>query len=424
MRSPIACMAAALLALLLTANAHAETPPVTQGTVREEPAQPDPVALLDQTEKIVSERYYNRAALPAFRDTLDSYRETARTAADVGTAIAEALRTLGGTHTGRFTPDQIEYYELMDIFRPAGTDKNGDAIVPGGRIDYAGIGMVPRRIDGRLFVAQLYGGAPALKAGLRVGDEILSVDGKPYEPIASFKDHVFGSVTFQIRRHADAPPLDIGVPVVQMYPNRSLREAIRQSVRIIEQDGRRIGYLRIWTYAAGGMNALLTEILSSETLRSTDGLVLDLRSRWGGSASEAAEFFLGRARDMTVIDRNGKEKAVIARFRKPLVAIVDQNTRSSMEIFAYSLQQAGVPLIGTKTAGAVLAARAFLLDDHSLLELAVSDVKIDGKQLEGAGVTPGIAVPFDIRYAAGADPQFDRALIELTRILNVPAIPI
>ncbi len=38
--------------------------------------------------------------------------------------------------------------------------------------------------------------------------------------------------------------------------------------------------------------------------------------------------------------------------------------------------------------------------------LAVNDVKIDGRRLENVGVSPDIDVPYDIRYSAGADPQF------------------
>ena len=117
------------------------------------------------------------------------------------------------------------------------------------------------------------------------------------------------------------------------------------------------------------------------------------------------------------IGSDGKERVTVARWRKPLVASIDQGTRSSMEIIVYSLQQAGVPLIGSTTAGAVLTARSFLLGDQSLMLLAINDVRLDGRRLEGVGVAPDIAVPFDIRYADGADPQFDRAVLELQRKL-------
>ena len=67
-------------------------------------------------------------------------------------------------------------------------------------------------------------------------------------------------------------------------------------------------------------------------------------------------------------------------------------------------------LIGQRTEGAVLAATAFLIGDDGLLLLAVEDVLVDGQRLEGVGVTPTIEVPFDSRYAAGGDPQLDRAV--------------
>jgi carboxyl-terminal processing protease len=41
-------------------------------------------------------------------------------------------------------------------------------------------------------------------------------------------------------------------------------------------------------------------------------------------------------------------------------------------------------------------------------------VRVDGERLDGIGVDPTIAVPFDPRYAAGSDPQLDRAIAVLS----------
>jgi C-terminal processing protease CtpA/Prc len=120
---------------------------------------------------------------------------------------------------------------------------------------------------------------------------------------------------------------------------------------------------------------------------------------------------------MTLIDRDGRERVANVRWRKPVVGIIDAGSRSGMEILAFSLQRAGVPLIGSRTAGAVLAGRAFMLRDNSLLLLAVMDVRVDGTRLEGQGISPTIDVPYDIRYSAGSDPQFDRAVDEMSRLL-------
>ena len=42
--------------------------------------------------------------------------------------------------------------------------------------------------------------------------------------------------------------------------------------------------------------------------------------------------------------------------------------------------------------------------------LAVDNAAVDGERIEGKGVAPTIEVPFDIRYAAGKDPQLDKAV--------------
>src|SRR5271168_5544985 len=73
-------------------------------------------------------------------------------------------------------------------------------------------------------------------------------------------------------------------------------------------------------------------------------------------------------------------------------------------------------LIGTRTEGAVLAATAFLIGDQGLLLLAVDDVRVDGERLEGVGVAPTIEVAFDPRYAAGSDPQLERAVQILSQV--------
>jgi carboxyl-terminal processing protease len=49
-------------------------------------------------------------------------------------------------------------------------------------------------------------------------------------------------------------------------------------------------------------------------------------------------------------------------------------------------------------------------DRGDLLLQAVADVTVDGQRLEGVGVTPTIEVPFNPIYAAGRDPQLERAV--------------
>jgi carboxyl-terminal processing protease len=374
-------------------------------------------ALVDEVRELVQKNFYDPEGLAAFDAAMQRGRKAVQSGAEPDGVVARSLQALEASHTGRYTPDQIEYYELMDIFRPGGKRRQ-TLFPPEGNVTYAGVGIAPRMLEGRHFIAHVYHGSPAERAGLRAGDEILAVDGKPYEPIGSFEGKAGRDVSVQVRRKEDEAAFTLMTPVVTIDPNEMFRNAIRSSAHVFDKDGRRLGYVRLWSYAARGVEQVLTALLSSDPLKDADGLVLDLRSRWGGAPADAAEMFIGRSRDMTFIDREGRETAVNARWRKPVVAIIDQGTRSGMEILAYSLKHAGVPLIGTRTAGAVLAGRGFLLDDNSLLVLAVADVKVDGQRLEGAGVSPDIEIAYDIRHAGGADPQFDRAATELLRRLG------
>jgi carboxyl-terminal processing protease len=94
--------------------------------------------------------------------------------------------------------------------------------------------------------------------------------------------------------------------------------------------------------------------------------------------------------------------------------LVNGGTRSGKEVLAYGFKKNGFgKVIGERTAGALLAGTAFLLSDGSLLILAVEDAAVDGERIEGKGVPPSIEVPFDIRYAAGKDPQLDKAIAVL-----------
>ncbi len=383
-------------------------------------AAPTGVTLLDETVRRIEERFYDPAALDRFREAATAAAMTLPDNPDpdqLGGAIAAALSSLDASHTGRFTPDSIDYYELSDVFRYGIRDRLRALYPPRGEIRYAGIGLIVSDIDGRRFAAKVYDGSPAARAGIRVGDEILSADGAPYEEVASFRGKEGKTVAIELRRRADAAPVTVTVHVERLQPTDTLLTAIRDSAAVIERDGRRIGYIRLWTYHDNRVADVLAEALSTGRLADIDGLVLDMRSRWGGAPGDAGEMFLGGTPSMMVTDRRGRDSYATFRWHGPIVGIIDAGTRSGMEVLAYGLQQKGVRLVGANSAGALLAGQAFMLSDDSLLEIAVLDVRLDGVRLEGRGVAPDVPVAFDIRYAEGRDPQREAAIEEMSRQL-------
>ena len=375
------------------------------------------LALVEEVGRLLRRHFYDRDAVERVWDEARAGHSAALpadpTREQVAAALDAMLAELGASHTGHYTPGELAYYELLDIFARDDWAPRLRRLFPGGDVAYTGIGVVPRALAGGVFLAGVYHGGPAARAGLRVGDEIVAADGEPFDPIASFVGKAGKPVTLEVRRVAGGPTVPVEVVPERIRPNEMFLKALRASVRVIEHEGQRLGYIRIWSYARRQYHRALVEALAEGGLKDVDGLVLDLRGGWGGAQPEYAELFVGGAPVMTFVGRNGREAFASFRWRRPVVVLVDEGTRSGKEVITYGLQRRDVPVIGTRTAGALLAGRGFLLSDGSLLVLAVSDVRVEGERLEGRGVVPDVEVAFPLAYAAGRDPQLDAALGKL-----------
>lgn len=374
-------------------------------------------ALIDEISALVSRHFYDPEAAArvwprAFEDHAAGLPPDP-SEDQIEAAVDSMLASFGASHTDLYTADEQAYYELLDIFARREWRAELRSLFPDGQIAYNGIGVVTRMTEGRSFLAGVYHGGPAEQAGLRVGDEIVEASGQPFHPVASFTDNMDRSVTLNIRRRENGPIETVDVVPMRILPNAFFLEAMRSSARVIERNGSSFGYIRVWSYARRDYHRLLIEELAEGRLKDVEGLVLDLRGGWGGARPEYAELFVGGAPIMTFSDREGDEDFATFRWRRPVVVLVDEGTRSGKEVIAYGLQRQGITLVGQRTAGALLGGRGFLLDDGSLLVLAVSDVRVEGERLEGRGVVPDRIVPFDLPYAAGRDPQLDAALMEL-----------
>jgi len=360
-----------------------------------------------RVEKLVESDFYRKVNFPMLLgDITDD-------------TIDDALADLGVSHTRRIKPDTIDYYEVINIYDRS-LRRDVSRLFPAG-IQYQGIGLVTRTTLTGTFVSHIYPGLPAAKAGILVGDEIVAVDGKPYHEIETFRGRYGVTAKVSVRRHAGAVPIDIAVPVTTIRPDAAFRTATEQSIRVIDDGNRRIGYLRLWTLHDSDVHEEIQEQLATGRLKDVDVLIVDLRGRWGGYVGRLNDVFSPKGVQVEFIDRDGKASFTPLRWRKPVVAIIDEGARSAMEILAYTMKQNGAMMVGLPTAGAVLGGGAYVLPDDSLLMLAIRDVVTDGERLEGKGVAPTIRVENPLPYAAGADPQYEAALKAAKDMLGVEA---
>lgn len=414
MRTPLArtslllftALAAPVATSLVAAPAHADT------------QQVDKTAVFDEAWQTVRDNFYDRNLRGLDWDKVkERYRAQyvdAKSAKERSAAINAMLAELKASHMFHFTRDDAAYYQLLGIFqhslqRPIKKHLDGD-------IKYPGIGFFTRDLDGQTFISGIVAGLPADAAGLKVGDEILAVDGKPFEQVASFRGKVGDKVALKIRRDRDGPEQEIAVQPTWIDSPDAFEKAIAEGARVIEAGGKKIGYVRIWSYAGHRYQNALADVLSIGKLKDVDALIWDLRDGWGGAQPEYLDIFNARAPDMTFTNRSGGPEFASFKWRKPAAILANGGTRSGKEVLTYGFKKYGYgEVVGETTAGALLAGRGYMLDDGSFLMVAVADVAVDGVRLEQTGVTPTVSVPFDIRYANGRDPQLDKAVEILTQ---------
>jgi carboxyl-terminal processing protease len=309
---------------------------------------------------------------------------------------------------------------------------------------YPGIGVFTRQVDGHHFVDGLLEGSPADRAGLKYGDEILSVDGSVYSPILAFRGKIGATCAIEFRRDANAEPQRLDVPVVPIRPTTAFASATAASARIIERDGSRIGYIHIWSSTDSSTFKIgltkfdarhpiqdqlrtwgLPNTVNGELPKPLDFLIVDMRGRVGGTTTVAGEYLeLLDAREKSywgnsrVITRSSPRLQLGAGaspqappFRGRSALLIDQHTRSAAEYVAYGFKRGGFgPLIGTTTAGAVVTGAVMVMPGDLLLYVAIAGHELNGQPIEGIGVSPDHRVERPLPYAAGADPVLDAAV--------------
>ncbi len=265
--------------------------------------------------------------------------------------------------------------------------------------------------DEGYFVASVLEGSKAAKAGVHKGDRVLRIDGeKPEEsPLlvdAGGDTGIPGDPHFFLRLPEEGEDYELTLQADRRGESRtvsfaptvtSMISATRQSVRVIEERGERLGYIHLWHVLHNEIANQFEKAIAGP-FADCDAMVLDLRGR--GGSPIVLERVLASLRKKSSWLRRGKG------WRKPVVILIDENSRSAKEILAYKFKKERLgPVVGRKTPGAVLGSNFFPLKDGSMLLLPVMDATgfAGGVRLEGVGVEPTVSVDRPDRWNGGRD---------------------
>ncbi len=379
---------------------------------------------------------------------LSGYTMGRQADAEPGTPISESAA---------FQPFWDTYHAIRD--RYAGGDVDRDVVVQGairGMIDslgdpysayltsdeyrqsllgisgqFEGIGaeIAAQAIDGtegcsplgatcRLVVTKPLEGSPAEKAGVKVGDIVVTVDGAPLDGLTvdGARDKIRGPkgsvVTLTVVRGGAAPvKLAITRDIVQTQEVESKTLAAGS-----------VGYIRLAGFSDASADAVV-EALTADLAAGRAKLVLDLRGNPGGlvtAARKIASQFIASGPVFWEQDAQAKQVAtnalddgVATNPDIQLVVLIDGGSASASEIVAGALQDTRrAQLIGQQSFGkGTVQQWQELGGEGGAFKLTIARWLTPEKRwIHGVGLTPDVVVTPPDPLPAGSDPTLDKAL--------------
>lgn len=224
--------------------------------------------------------------------------------------------------------------------------------------EYAGIGALVGQVNHKTVITYPYTGFPAYRAGIHVGDELISINGKNVqgkptgESSALLKGTPQTEVEVEIKRYGESGTIKF----------KLLREKIKISnisyAGLIDKD---LGYIKLDEFTPGAGREVADAFVKLKAQGATK-LILDVRDNPGGSLYEAVNIvniFISKGKE--VVSTRGKSQESNKTYNTlnnpidlemPLAILTSGSSASASEIVAGSLQDYDrAVLVGQRTFG-------------------------------------------------------------------------
>ena len=322
------------------------------------------------------------------------------------------------------TGDPYAIYRTPEVFDEYDEDMSGS---------FGGIGVVIEynHQDESLMVSTVYDGAPAAKAGFKVGDFIHAINGEAVSEIGylnavdKIRGKVGTSVTVTVLR--DGEYIDL----------TAIRAIVEEKSIDYEITSEGFGYIRISTFKGNTDEqfALAVDYLREAGVR---GIIFDVRNNTGGYLDTVANmlsYILPTGKTIVTYNyKNSDPTSVISKddgvdssgkpydsvLNIPMVVLCNEYTASAAEIFTAAIRDYNkeglfdATTVGTTTYKKGIMQSSVLHTDGSSITLTVAYYDPPcGENYHGIGITPDVIVEAD----GLTDNQLEIAKAELSRLL-------
>lgn len=288
---------------------------------------------------------------------------------------------------------------------------------------YEGIGCTVATLeDGTISVIDMFEDSPSYKAGLKVGDVITKVDGESYEGKSStdisnyVKNSGKSKIVLTVKR--DNEEKDISI-------NLSKVEIPHVSGKVIEQDSKKIGYIKISLFASNSYKQFKNKLDELEK-SNIDDLIIDVRDNSGGylsSVTDICNLFLDKGKVIYQLeDSKGKvkKKDTTKEKRKyDIVVLINGGSASASEILASAIKESyGGDIVGTNSYGKGTVQQTKKLLDGSMIKYTTQKwLTPDGNSINEVGVTPTKVVELNEEYFNNPTTENDNQLQEAIKLI-------
>ena len=290
---------------------------------------------------------------------------------------------------------------------------------------YAGIGVeVQIQPDGMIKIIAPIDDTPAARAGIKSGDIIAAVNGKPVsgkddDSQGPLRGPPGSKVTLTLVRKGVAKPFDVSLQ--------------RETIRLASVRGRMLepgyAYVRVAAFQADTaadfervLEQLQTQAGGNIAGKGLRGLVLDLRSNPGGlltSAVQIADDLLDKGK---IVSTRGRIAISDSEFSAtpgdlmhsaPVVALVDAGSASAAEVLAGALtDNHRARIVGSRTFGKGSVQTLLPLDNGDSIKLTTARYYTpSGKSIQARGIDPDVVLHPAKDAANGGHANYAEALL-------------
>lgn len=362
---------------------------------------------IKSVKKVSSTEYSEFEPLyEAYDHIKNEYYKNIDTTTLVDGAIDGMLNSIGDKHTMYFDKESKKEFEQ----ELSGT--------------YYGIGAeIQLNSDKTVSIRKIFNDSPAAKAGLKVNDIFVSIDGKSTDgknasDVANMlKSSTVKKSTVVVKRNGEEKSYKIEKENITLFSVSS---------NMINSDNKKIGYISVSLFGQKTYSQFYNALSDLEK-ENMSSLIIDLRGNSGGyltTVTQMLSIFMDK--DTVIYKMKTKNKIVdynslmAGKKDYKVVILVDENSASASEIMASSMKEKyRAILVGKTTYGKGTVQSTANLSDGTMIKYTIQEwLTPNGNSINGKGIKPDYEVDLSEEYKNNPTNNNDNQLQKAIEILK------